>query len=103
MLHLSPHCRPINHTTAFRFANFFVQIPGRVAPPGIVLFFITYLSSYWLGGRQVAALDKAKLAAVQNGEVKNGEANGHPVPAIRKHVGRATSERTTSLTRFSEA
>ncbi|KAG8693905.1 hypothetical protein FRC08_008819 [Ceratobasidium sp. 394] len=67
-------------------------IPGRVAPPGILLFYIIYVLSYWLGGRKVPALDKAKLEAA-NGH----EANGHPVQAIRKHRDIDNAPGTTFL------
>ncbi|KAG8748310.1 hypothetical protein FRC10_007701 [Ceratobasidium sp. 414] len=67
-------------------------IPGRVAPPGILFFYIIYVLSYWLGGRKVPALDKAKLQAA-NGK----EANGHSVWPIREHRGIDNAPGTTFL------
>ncbi|KAG8678594.1 hypothetical protein FRC09_019715, partial [Ceratobasidium sp. 395] len=81
-------------------------IPGRVAPPGIVLFYTIYVFSYWVGGRKVPALDQAKVEAAKveatkvetaNGEANGGEANGHPVQAIRKHRDIDNAPGTTFL------
>ncbi|KAB5595684.1 hypothetical protein CTheo_922 [Ceratobasidium theobromae] len=73
---------------------FFRIIPGRVAPPFIAFFYSIYALAYWLGGRQVPALDRAKLEAA-----KAGQANGHHEgpPPIRKHRDTDNAPGTTML------
>ncbi|KAH7341143.1 PhoD-like phosphatase-domain-containing protein [Rhizoctonia solani] len=66
---------------------FFRVIPGRVAPPFIILFYSIYALAYWLGGLQVPALDRAKLEAAKEKQA-NGNGNGHidntaPIPRYR--------------------
>ncbi|CAE6421975.1 unnamed protein product [Rhizoctonia solani] len=77
---------------------FFRIIPGRVAPPFIVLFYSIYSLAYWLGGRQVPALDKSKLEAAK-GKQANGTGNGHTddTPAIPKHRDTDNAPGTTML------
>ncbi|CAE6441319.1 unnamed protein product [Rhizoctonia solani] len=77
---------------------FFRIIPGRVAPPFIVLFYSIYAFAYWVGGRQVPALDKAKLEAAQGKQV-NGTSNGHTddTSAIPKYRDTDNAPGTTML------
>ncbi|KAF8758332.1 PhoD-like phosphatase [Rhizoctonia solani] len=77
---------------------FFRIIPGRVAPPIIVLFYGIYTLAYWLGGRQVPALDRAKLEAAKEKQA-NGSGNGHvdDTPAIAKYRDTDNAPGTTML------
>ncbi|KAG8690175.1 hypothetical protein FRC11_013324 [Ceratobasidium sp. 423] len=77
---------------------FFRIIPGRVAPPFIVLFYSIYALAYLLGGLQVPALDKAKLEAAKE-EPANGHGNGHidDSPAIPRHRDTDNAPGTTML------
>ncbi|QRV85899.1 hypothetical protein RhiJN_13917 [Ceratobasidium sp. AG-Ba] len=81
-------------SVAFRITCYILLrvIPGRITPPLIALFYTIYVSAYWLGGRKVSALDKAKLEAA-----KGKEPNGHPVQAIRKHRDIDNAPGTTFL------
>ncbi|CAE6535837.1 unnamed protein product [Rhizoctonia solani] len=87
-------------STLFRAACyiFFRIIPGRVAPPFIVLFYSIYALAYWLGGLQVPALDKAKLEAAKE-KPANGHGNGHidDTPAIPRHRDTDNAPGTTML------
>ncbi|CAE6414222.1 unnamed protein product [Rhizoctonia solani] len=77
---------------------FFRIIPGRVAPPFIVIFYSIYTLAYWLGGLQVPALDKAKLEAAREKQA-NGSGNGHidDTDAIPKYRDTDNAPGTTML------
>lgn len=81
-------------STLFRIVSYILLriIPGRIAPPLTALFYTIYLLAYWLGSRQVPALDKAKLEAA-----KGKEPNGHPVQAIPEHRAIDNAPGTTFL------
>ncbi|CAE6455989.1 unnamed protein product [Rhizoctonia solani] len=77
---------------------FFRIIPGRVAPPFLVFFYSAYALAYWIGGRQVPALDKAKLEAVKEKQT-NGDVNVpiDDTPAISRHRDTDNAPGTTML------
>ncbi|CAE6426614.1 unnamed protein product [Rhizoctonia solani] len=77
---------------------FFRIIPGRVAPPALLTFYSVYALAYWLGGRQVPALDKARLEEAKEKRAKaNGNGHTNDTPTIPRYRDTDNAPGTTMI------